>query len=504
MLIMASEKKQTTFHETDLLKIQSISFGDTKGKSSGGKTGSESLKDKTGITHQVKPSILSAATTRRIKARNLDQENFGELIAASVGRAVTGADDHFELVPKVFLVYDEEKKQCKVASRWLSNAKTLDEYGATQGAHLSGGHIKISAHEHSKAGVLNISDNSEQNKIFRRDLATGIAVSILSSDHDVNPGNMMALEHGRIARIDFGHAFNDLLRAPKSLGGQIRNKHNSVLDFLNRNTLSNLNPNNQDTKLWKSYDGVVPSKELAEAFKTIGSSKNLKEGLNDARTAFADLVHQLERSPKENQRVAAHIKRSLNSINNNIGGEKIDTKSPKFFEKFFHNLEKYYDKNQKQMVEVSKLMELQLKVDSMLVGTKNKQHGQEHTSKMWKELQEEYKAVSKIESLKAGKDKIEWIKSDKDKPPFKGNLEGYIKHKAKELNINIHFGKPPESKFPPHIESGVAKIFDKLGNSLRGMISSDKKTAGNKNSQHKPWVAASPNKTSRHTKHHRG
>ena len=54
----------------------------------GGATGSKQVK-KDGVLHQLKSSIKDASFIRRLKAGSLDKENFGEVIAASVGRALT-------------------------------------------------------------------------------------------------------------------------------------------------------------------------------------------------------------------------------------------------------------------------------------------------------------------------------------------------------------------------------------------------------------------------------
>jgi len=57
-------------------------------------------------------SIKDAKFFRNLKAGGVDRENYGEVIASTVSRALTGSDKEgaTELVPKVVLVYDEDKK----------------------------------------------------------------------------------------------------------------------------------------------------------------------------------------------------------------------------------------------------------------------------------------------------------------------------------------------------------------------------------------------------------
>ena len=396
----------------------------------GGVTGSGRVSGPGGVFYQLKPSILSAKFLRRAKASSTDRENFGEVISATVSRALTGSGEaeNPELVPEVSLVYDDNKKEVLVASRYLKDTQeaSLDVY-ASKRCHVKfKRHVKVSlTHNDPEKGILYL----EPNNTLRKDLANALAVSILSGDHDVNPGNMMVVGHNdqhRIARIDFGHAFNDLLNAPKAFGGRVLNKANQVLDFLNRETLSNANPRERTPKLWRDYEGIVPSLELAAALKEMSQSENIEQGIENAKAQFSSLIEELNKDPKGNKKVLTHIAKSLVAINNNVSDQTIsrnqDIKT--VLENTFTNLKAFYVNGQNQMAQVANLMELQLDVDKFILSEQKDQDLQA--------LQNSYKALSYNPAI-SNMAPIEWIKNDKNSKAFKGDLDAFIAHRQKQL-----------------------------------------------------------------------
>ncbi|MCX7114923.1 MAG: hypothetical protein NTW08_03295 [Gammaproteobacteria bacterium] len=54
----------------------------------------------------------------------------------------------------------------------------------------------------------------------------------------------MLVVDGQVARIDFGHAFSDLLRGPKKIGG-VQRDANYIIDFFNREKIAG-----GKSKLW--------------------------------------------------------------------------------------------------------------------------------------------------------------------------------------------------------------------------------------------------------------
>lgn len=107
-------------------------FNTDTSRHTGGVTGSAKVQTNDDISYQLKPSIKDAKFFRNLKAGGVDRENYGEVIASTVSRALTGSDKEgaIELVPKVVLVYDEDKKRTLVASKYLDNVEggTIDDY----------------------------------------------------------------------------------------------------------------------------------------------------------------------------------------------------------------------------------------------------------------------------------------------------------------------------------------------------------------------------------------
>lgn len=288
------------------------------------------------------------------------------------------------------------------------------------------------------SGVLGIGGKDDES--LRKDLAKALAVSILSGDHDVNPGNMIVMKDkegkSRIARIDFGHAFNDLLNAPKMFGGKVRNKDNQVLDFLNRETLSDLVPAKRQPKLWRDYKGMVPSSELAEAFKEMANSKSAQDGIAAAKKTFQDLVTDLNADPIGNKKVLDHIKSSLATINNNVSDNKINPKkltAQELLDQTFKNLGDFYSKGQNQMKEVAKLVDMQVKIDKVIL---DKKEGKSVDPALVSEIKGIYTELEKCKGIGIKGKAIEWVKNDKDSKAFKGSLDEFIKKRSKDLGLD--------------------------------------------------------------------
>lgn len=420
--------------------------------STGGHTGSKKVTRNNGIAYQLKSSIKDARVDRRLKDGNTDQANFGELIAATISRSIAkhAQQDKTELVPEISFVYDASGKRVLVASKYFKNVVgTLDDFGMNQRkAQVSGKHVKVSA-EVDIAGNLNLGARSstssssdtqidDENSILRRDLAVGLALSVLAGDHDVNPSNMLVVKDkqgkNRIARIDFGHAFNDLLNAPQMFGGKVRNKNNQVLDFLNREEVANF-PAAGKTKLWRDYQGIVPSQELVDALNILGKSEGLQKGVIDSKESFQELINDLLKDPKANKDVLKHIKNSLITINNNISSDKIlpRTGLQKTLDITFKNIEKFYQENQKQMLDVAKLMDIQLKIDKVIIA---KKEGREVDPALQKEIQETYEQLVKTTGIGLGTDKgIEWVRTSQNIPGFKGTIGEFIERRALMLGV---------------------------------------------------------------------
>ncbi|RTK92256.1 MAG: hypothetical protein EKK61_05420 [Rickettsiales bacterium] len=419
----------------------------------GGATGSKKVK-KGEEFYQLKSSIKDASFIRRLKAGSVDKENFGEVIAASVGRALTdsGKEGKVEVVPEVTLVLKEGEKQNKskvmIASKYLSGVEgTIDDYAKKEGVSTAKRHVKVSAalDEKNKKDTWNIS--GDENKQLRQDLANGIAVSALSGDHDVNPGNMLVIkdlakpEQKRIARIDFGHAFNDLI-SYKSFGGRPYSK-NKILDFTNRETVNKF-PSGDKAKLWRDYDGIIPSVEMVKAFTEMANSTKTQEGINNAKQQFLSVVKDLKNSTPSQDKTLEHIKKSLVAIHNNVADAKINSKKvtiEEAIEQTFKGIEGFYVKNQQQMKDVAKLMDMQIKIDQII---NDKKDGKTVDGNIIKEIKDIYQEIENNPDnlIRKGAGKgIDWVKNSQNKKAFKGNLDSFIAQRGKDMGLSVEENK---------------------------------------------------------------
>jgi hypothetical protein len=436
-------------------------FAGSQANEAGGKTGSKRVKDKVdGANYQVKLSILDAAPVRQIKAGSLDRENFGEFIASCIGRAVTDSDRGTEFVPRVSLVYDKERHRCLVASRYLPDVEVgnLNDYAhKVKGAEIHDNQVFVSTRR-QKNGYCYI--GGDQDRLLRADLARAMAVSALVGDHDVNPGNMMMIKDDsgavRVARIDFGHAFNDLLGASILFGGQVRNKENNILDYVNRQTVSHALAWRRTAKLWRHYEGIIPSIEMINAFREIADSPGLKAGLDNAKQSFESLVSDLLRDPEGNKAVLNHIKKSLITISDSISKHKIDPNLSiqEVLSQTFKNISDFCSKGQRQMREVADLMQLQMDIDKVI---KDKRNGQDIEPALINKIKTQYDLLLQAEGIGLKKNRgIRWVKLYRDKPAFKGDLTDYILYRSKILGmgtksrkalINVTFALPKKPTF---------------------------------------------------------
>jgi len=413
--------------------------------------------------YQLKPSILSNTFLRRLKAGGVDRENFGEVIAAKIGRSILKNPDGSEAVPDVSLVYNPENGQVSVASKYLTGTKvrTLDDYAKEQNPEL-----KFKRHSSFVDGIESPSTgqysiSGDKNKEFRQGLANAIVVSALVGDHDVNPGNILAVDD-KVARIDFGHAFNDLLNTSRIFGGRVRNKENQMLDFLNREHIASFPPPGGKSKLWRDYPGMVPSEELANAFKEMSQSTGIQDGISAAKAEFQELLFELEKN--NDTKVQEHVLKSLKAINNAIEGSPISTKIPlnKAVEQVFDNIGNFCKKNQQQMMGVSKLMQLQIDIDKTL---KSASKGIPLSQEQMDKIKDQYAEITQIEGIgNKNKKSIKWIKTSANNKAFKGDLQSYIKARSEQLGFGRSVGREvvhQQFKLPKK-QHFFRKVFNRL------------------------------------------
>lgn len=421
-------------------------FDTENAQHTGGVTGSARVKHKVqNAFYQLKPSILSNTLMRKFKAGYVDRENFGEVIASKISRSIMSGIDP-DSVPEVSLVYNGNLKQVQIASKYLTGDKvrTLDGYAKEKGSVFKK-HAVFVSKSSGKAKEFDLS--GEKKAPLRKGLAYSIALSSIVGDHDVNPGNIMMVDN-KVARIDFGHAFNDLINTAKIFGGRLRNKSNRTLDFINREHVAAFPPPGAQSKLWRDYPGLIPSDEIAQAYHDLSKpDNNVTQGINSAKTEFKDLLKHVKKhgSDKEVKEVTRHVIDSLKAINNSIGGPKIkvSSKNPgKFLDKVFDNLGEFCSENRRQMQGVSKLLKLQSNIDKVL--EEIAESGKEPTEKQlgiirfqYNELKKE-KGIGKRSWWRPG---IRWAKCEQGSRAYKGSLRSYIKNRAKQLGVDKSLAK---------------------------------------------------------------
>lgn len=417
---------------------------------SGGMTGSMRVplraeQGEQGHNYQYKSTILQASKRRKLKAGSTDRENFGEVIASKLAMAILNEHSNNN-APDVHLVYDASRKRVNVASRYLDDVRgTLDTYLA-EAAHLNNSgkkHVSIiSDYVKPYPGAIKASDKAVIP--LRESIATAIAASALMGDHDINPGNLMVVGNGekgvKAVRIDFGHAFNDLLNAPSRLGGKIRDQAHPVLDFFNREKVAGF-PTASQSKMWRDYPGLVPSKELAQALQSVATtaSEKLINGIENAKQEFGELLEaQLQ---KQDHAGIIHVFKSLNAICKNFTGDVIEIPSKKQLKKgqvnindftktltnFFDNIQARSLVNVRDMERTAALMSIQSAIDTLYMKSPS-------TISIQNEVQA---LVEKIETEKGIKIEgaIRWVKTDPKREAFVGTVEQYMQQRCEQLSV---------------------------------------------------------------------
>lgn len=216
-----------------------------------------------------------------------------------------------------------------------------------------------------------------------------------------------------------------MLSAPQKFGGQFRNKNNQILDFINREEVSHLLPSLRVSKLWKAYDGVVPSEELASALTKISAVNinQISDSLDKAQDALIELV-------KNQPNLSDHVRKSLLVINDHINGDMITGLSDEATIRMcFINVKRFCQDRQEEMKSVAELMSLQLDIEQYI---KRKPNPVELDK-----LQNRYNILCRNSKLQAAGEGINWIKMSKDTPAFVGNFIEYIAKRSEYRHQSI-------------------------------------------------------------------
>lgn len=416
-------------------------------KKTAGQTGSYQAQDTNhNHLHQMKRSISNASVKRRLKAAGLDRENFGEVIATQIGRKLLEES----LVPDVFPVYGSSRDGVYVASKYLGDKKnpaiTLDKFAKNFGVTLSGAHVRVISKKEAIFKKGEISLDSE----LKKDLCTAIVLSAVIGDHDINPGNMMVFKHEgkqRIARIDFGHAFNDLLKCSQVNGGRVRDTKYPILDFFNRSEVGGIL--GAPSKLWRDYPDLILCSEMVSALQAMSKDFDTKvqQGIETSKKYFLELIEDMGNN--NDIKGLDHVRASLDAIcpevitentralqkststsTKTLGGsaESIRTSTESlgasdnqlYLDPIFNKIAHFVKEQGKDLMKIAALMELQIAIDDAL---KNGNY----FNKIWAIYNKNNNQLPKT------CEKIHWIKSGIYNEPKLCTIEKFIIQRSKEL-----------------------------------------------------------------------
>lgn len=398
------------------------------------------------VYYQLKQSILdSKSVLRKAKSRWTDRVNLGEFIAAAIARSVLGDNN----APEVFLVYDKERRRVLIASKYLEGdvVQTLDEYAQSQFSVLEMGlhrarkkHVSLTRHiSDVERGCIALSTSDCFRKLSSS-LARSIAISMLLGDHDVNPSNMVVVTNtsheSHVGRIDLGHAWNNLLTAPKFFGG-VCNHENGLLDFLNRELVSGVKLQHvtqlgEPSKLWRDYPGIVPSHELSHALSTLSKEDNLisiKSGLDMAKIGLLELIQSMY---KENDKEGVkHMLTSLFAIQSTLDPtlkmkytDGYYKDADKIIQDVFDTLKVFCYKQHTNLQFISKLMKLQANIDDMLIFDEPSDFD---PARAFEKFRQRFQITE---------ESIEWIKTCQEAPAIRGTLDEYVASRQAQLINN--------------------------------------------------------------------
>lgn len=406
-----------------------IQFLDKESVSSGGATGSGTKKvGKQGYQekggYETKDSLLS-----KIKMGFSNAENYGELMASNIAQGMLPEEDR-GLSPDVMLRRNPVTNETFITSKWLAGGQgDLNAYYKSEAGLLPGSEkrikVNLGSNEPSGNGVVNLSGP------LAKDMMQLIMTRALLGDHDCNVGNFVIVktEDGtlRAAGIDYGHALNDLISGTMAplVGGGVKFEGNRILDFFNRETVNHLLPSKQASKLWRDFDGIQPSPQMAEAFRE--SAKSVQgglDGLAHAKQQFTEILTELQKdtSPSAKARIEDFTK-SLKAVASNIGMPEPKGEPGEIIDKVFEGVANFLLEGAQQMNDMADLCSFQAKVNQFIATT-------EPGTPIPQELQEEFQSLREKPGIGSGKEdgKITFMKQSRDVPAFKGDLAGYIQN----------------------------------------------------------------------------
>lgn len=442
---------------------------------SGGLSGSVSIDDSQGQKYQYKFSVLRkkfwGQTQDHIKSHikgRTDHENVGELIAGELASSLKDAMGNNLASPEISFVAPDpnakskdDRKSVNIVSKYMPNFKDMEGFfrqytGYPKKKKIRYLKIDFNRKQNNsditkktkpggkvvRTAILGAEDMPQE---MKQGISDGVAMNVLFGNIDVNAKGNMGVQldpktgEKNVAILDFGHAFNNLITQVTTMqhfshGGGLRHE-NGVLDFLNREKILGGKP-----KLWRDYDGLIPSEFFVESLTKMSKSQGqMLEGLQNAMQKIQSLSNTMEDK--------SMLKASLERLNKNIGIEQIESKNvDELIKETMTNMQGFISQRQEEMKEVAQIMDLQLKIDA-------------HIKENPRETRIPREFATAYDKLKQNSEgKITWVKSDKNKPAKEGNLAEYMAERRAEIGKAATKAKA-DTKSPKR--GGWAKQFSK-------------------------------------------
>lgn len=285
------------------------------------------------------------------------------------------------------------------------------------------GHARLVCSSDPNAEPLKIDPNNPKAMIvggyLKKELCKSMALRALMGDHDGNPGNYLFVKdaEGRrhVAGIDYGHAFNDMI---KSMSDGGRPRADGILNYLNQGT------NFGKSKL-TNFSGLVPDADFAEALRETSDPARVAK-MTEATSQAVQEIKELRARGVSEKRLTDTIKTLCARMGDPIGkGEEKTFKH--VMERFEGVACNFVKKNAEEMRSVANLVDVQVEIDKALKSGQPIDMGR---------IEKLYQQDEKYLKGKSFKDTIEWPKTDGDKSAKKCSVVEYAAHRAKQLKAN--------------------------------------------------------------------
>ncbi len=463
--------KDSNNDNTYILDLSNIKKSEHQNK---GKSSSETIK-KDNITYQLKGS---ANDDKGFLRRQFWDTNNADLISEFIGTTIARAlmpkkEDGAEIVPEVKLAIKDKK--IKLVSKYLNCDKNNFEGISVDDLYKKLPKIKSNNPTKTKKSnrpIVSTQESpnnynyiktdkeiggyffdqkselkNEQQKITlnKKDICKALIVSALVGDHDVNPGNIYVVynkdtKNSHVGRIDFGHAFNDLIR---SINNNSHTKTGFMLDFINGkvNGLSRYGIK-KESKFRRDHKGFALDEDFAKALREFSDDKHKESFISELNKS----INALSIFADNNNGMSPKIKSSIQTIYKRLKSEdmpkNLDLKTS--LGCLNGGIQNFIVNNMSEAVSIANLIDVQNLVKKYSEQKDGSE--KENTIQIIKDL---YNKDQKYLLHKSIKDPISWVKNDDGNPSKPCSLVDYVSQtlgKENAKNFMKDFEKTESTK----------------------------------------------------------